>query len=64
MIALKELAAEMEKLCPLALSDMCKAKGMYDNSGLIVSRKGGAEGVLFSLDLSRRSVEEAAATAS
>ena len=61
MIALKELAAEMEKLCPLALSDMCKAKGMYDNSGLIVSRKGGAEGVLFSLDLSRRAVEEAAA---
>ncbi|PWM70356.1 MAG: hypothetical protein DBX59_10905 [Bacillota bacterium] len=59
MITLQELAAQMEKLCPLSLSEACKKKGMYDNSGLLVSRAGGVNGVLFSLDLSRRAVAEA-----
>ena len=61
MIALKELAEEMEKLCPLSLSEELKRRGQYDNSGLLVARKGGAEGVLFSLDLSERAVAAAKA---
>lgn len=60
MITLKELGDIMENICPLAVSEACKALGMHDNSGLIVSRKGGVHKIAFSLDLSEKVVEEAA----
>lgn len=59
MITVKELEKEIEKLCPIELSEACKRKGMYDNSGLIYAGRGETEGILFSLDLSVRAAERA-----
>lgn len=60
MITLKELAAMMDKICPLSLSEACKARGMHDNSGLLISRKGGVNKIAFALDLTKDAVNEAA----
>lgn len=55
-----ELLALLEKVGPLSLSDeYCKKYEAYDNSGLIVDCNEEIKGVLFSLDLSQRSVDEA-----
>ncbi len=60
MITLKELAAVIDGICPLSLSEACKARGMHDNSGLLVSRKGDVKKIAFALDLTKRAVEDAA----
>ncbi len=57
---LKEVYEVADGLAPFAISEEFKSKlGYYDNSGIILDCRKGICGVLFSLDLSLRAVEEA-----
>lgn len=50
----------LEKVAPVSLSDeFCKKYSMYDNSGIIINCGGDITGVLFTLDLTLKAVEEA-----
>ncbi len=50
-----------EEVAPVALSDeYCKNFGHYDNSGIIIDCGDEIKGILFSLDLSKSSIAEAA----
>ncbi len=47
-----------DEVAPVALSDeLCKTYDMYDNSGVIIDTGKPVVGVVFSLDLSRKSIE-------
>lgn len=55
-----EIFNKLEEIAPVALSDeFCKKYKMYDNSGIIIDCKEEITGVLFSLDLSFKAIEEA-----
>lgn len=57
---LNDILKKLEELAPVALSDsFCKKYSMYDNSGIIIDSGNGVKGALFSLDLSKKAVEEA-----
>lgn len=57
---LTDVLKKLEEVAPVALSDeFCKKYSMYDNSGIIIDCGGEANGALFSLDLSEKSVTEA-----
>ena len=60
---LKNIYDAADELAPFALSrEYCDTYGMHDNSGIILDCGGEATGVLCSLDLSPRAVEEAKRT--
>lgn len=55
-----DLLQLLEYVGPLSVSDeFCKKFGFYDNSGILVDSGEDIVGVLFSLDLSEKAVEEA-----
>lgn len=55
-----ELLQLLESAGPLSISEeFCKKHGAYDNSGILVDSGEDIHGVLFSLDLSERSLAEA-----
>ena len=55
-----DLLQLLEYIGPLSISDeFCKKFGFYDNSGILVDSGEDITGVLFSLDLSEKAVEEA-----
>ena len=55
-----ELLQLLEYIGPLSVSDeFCKKLGLYDNSGILVDSGEEISGVLFSLDLSKKAIEEA-----
>ncbi len=55
-----ELLKLLEYVGPLSLSaDFCKKCGAYDNSGILVDSGEDITGVLFSLDLSQKSLQKA-----
>ena len=57
---LSELLNLLENIGPLSISDeFCKKCGFYDNSGILVDSGEEITGVLFSLDLSAKALEEA-----
>lgn len=57
---LSELLNLLENVGPLSISDdFCRKCGAYDNSGIIVDCGEEITGVLFSLDLSEKVIEEA-----
>lgn len=57
-----DMLALLEKIAPVSLSDeFCKKYGMYDNSGIIINCGEEIRGALFTLELSRKAVEEAKA---
>ena len=57
---LQEIFDKLETIAPVALSDeFCAKYKMYDNSGIIIDCKEEITGVLFSLDLSFKAIEEA-----
>ena len=57
---LKEVFEKLETIAPVALSnEFCAKFKMYDNSGIIIDCKEDIKGVLFSLDLSSKAIEEA-----
>ena len=57
---LTEIFGKLEEVAPVALSDeFCRKYKMYDNSGIIIDCKEEITGVLFSLDLSFKAIEEA-----
>ncbi len=57
---LTEIFAKLEKIAPVSLSgEFCKKFEMYDNSGILLNCGKEITGVLFSLDLSMKAVEEA-----
>lgn len=57
---LSELLNLLEKVGPLSISDeFCKKYGFYDNSGILVDSGEDIRGVLFSLDLSQKAIDEA-----
>lgn len=57
---LTEIFEKLEGIAPVALSDeFCRKYRMYDNSGIIIDCKEDIKGVLFSLDLSFKAIDEA-----
>lgn len=55
-----ELLGLLEYIGPLSISaDFCKKCGAYDNSGILVDSGDNINGVLFSLDLSEKSLKKA-----
>ena len=57
---LTEIFEKLETIAPVALSDeFCRKYRMYDNSGIIIDCKEDIKGILFSLDLSFKAIEEA-----
>ncbi|MDE7439573.1 MAG: Nif3-like dinuclear metal center hexameric protein [Clostridia bacterium] len=57
---LTEVFDKLEEVAPVALSDeFCRKYKMYDNSGIIIDCKEEITGALFSLDLSKKAIEEA-----
>lgn len=57
---LSELFNLLENIGPLSISnEFCKKCGSYDNSGILVDSGEDIAGVLFSLDLSAKALEEA-----
>lgn len=55
-----ELLKILEHVGPLSISDeFCKNHGAYDNSGILVDSGEEITGILFSLDLSAKALEEA-----
>lgn len=57
---LSELLTLLENIGPLSISDeFCKKCGTYDNSGILVDCGEDINGVLFSLDLSEKAINEA-----
>ena len=59
MLDFNEFFSLIESLAPLKLSELSIADGGYDNSGVIVKNSQEVEKVLFTLDLSRDSVDKA-----
>ena len=55
---LTEIYKILDGFAPVKLSDeLCKIENGYDNSGIICSRDGDINTVVFALDLSEKSVE-------
>ena len=60
MVKVSEILNKLEEVAPVALSDeFCKKYSLYDNSGIIIDACEKVSGVLFSLDLSKKAVQEA-----
>ena len=59
MLSLKEFTAVIEEYAPLFLSQKMIEKGSYDNSGVLVKNNDNVQKILFTLDLSNASVDEA-----
>lgn len=59
MLTLKDLFDILDEYAPIELSHKCVEKGDYDNSGIIVGEHEKVQKVLFSLDLSEKSVKRA-----
>ncbi len=57
---LKEIFNVLDEYTPFSLSDeLCALEGCYDNSGIIIPCEDEVKTILFSLDLSAKSVERA-----
>lgn len=59
MMNIKEFLSELEQFAPLKISQKWIENGRYDNSGLLVRCTEKASNVLFSLDLSAKSIKKA-----
>lgn len=59
MFKLNELYAVLEEYAPLALSYKMIEDGGYDNSGILIKSNDKSDKILFTLDLSNKSVEKA-----
>lgn len=57
---LTEILKILEQIAPVSLSDeFCKKYGMYDNSGIIIDSGEEVNDILFSLDLSTKTIQNA-----
>ncbi len=59
MLKFNEFFSVLEQLAPLKLSELSIKDGGYDNSGVIVKNNDEVSNVLFTLDLSKASVQKA-----
>lgn len=59
MYSLENVFSVLDKYAPLSLSEKMIASGEYDNSGILIKDHDEVRGILFTLDLSEKSVKRA-----
>ena len=59
-MTVQEIYKKLDEVAPKALSDeYCRSCGAYDNSGILVDCGGEVKGVVFTLDLTKASIQKA-----